>query len=163
MGASTTRAIFSTCAAATTTTTQAIPRSGRTWRRLAGRFVHPQAWPEDLPVTKGKKVVVIGSGATAVTLVPELAKEAAHVTMLQRSPSYIATQPAEDDVRQAAAPRPAAPPRAPLGAVEKPALQHVHLPDGAACAGVSQALARRARPGRARTRLRREDALYAAL
>ncbi len=62
---------------------------------FTGRFVHPQAWPQDLSV-EGQKVVIIGSGATAVTLVPELAKEAAHVTMLQRSPSYIATQPAED-------------------------------------------------------------------
>ena len=60
-----------------------------------GRFVHPQKWPEDLSVAK-QRVVVIGSGATAVTLVPELAKEAAHVTMLQRSPSYIAALPAED-------------------------------------------------------------------
>ena len=60
-----------------------------------GRVVHPQAWSEDLSV-KGKKVVVIGSGATAITLVPELTKEAAHVTMLQRSPTYIAAMPAED-------------------------------------------------------------------
>ncbi len=70
------------------------------WQNMAaygGRLVHPQAWPEDLD-TKGKKIVVIGSGATAVTLVPELAKEAAHVTMVQRSPSYVAALPAEDDV-----------------------------------------------------------------
>ncbi len=68
------------------------------WRgvdEFEGHLVHPQAWPKDLSV-KGKKVVVIGSGATAVTLVPELAASAAHVTMLQRSPSYIATLPAED-------------------------------------------------------------------
>lgn len=64
-------------------------------KTFAGRFVHPQAWPNDL-VTADKKVVVIGSGATAVTLVPELAKTAAHVTMLQRSPSYIAALPTED-------------------------------------------------------------------
>ncbi len=60
-----------------------------------GRIVHPQKWPEDLDYA-GKKVVVIGSGATAVTLVPEMAKTAAHVTMLQRSPTYMASRPAED-------------------------------------------------------------------
>ncbi|HEX4384871.1 MAG TPA: NAD(P)/FAD-dependent oxidoreductase [Myxococcales bacterium] len=60
-----------------------------------GQVVHPQAWPRDLDVT-GKRVVVIGSGATAVTLVPELAKSAAHVTMLQRSPSYVLSMPASD-------------------------------------------------------------------
>ena len=60
-----------------------------------GRIVHPQAWPEDLDYA-GKRVVVIGSGATAVTLVPEMARTAAHVTMLQRSPTYVASGPAED-------------------------------------------------------------------
>ena len=60
-----------------------------------GRVVHPQAWPADLDYA-GKKVVVIGSGATAVTLVPEMAKTAAHVTMLQRSPTYVVSRPAED-------------------------------------------------------------------
>jgi monooxygenase len=60
-----------------------------------GRIVHPQFWPEDLDYA-GKRVVVIGSGATAVTLVPELAKQAAHVTMLQRSPTYFFDRPAED-------------------------------------------------------------------
>ena len=55
-------------------------------RGFAGRIVHPQKWPEDLDYA-GKRVVVIGSGATAVTLVPEMAKTAAHVTMLQRSPT----------------------------------------------------------------------------
>ena len=62
-----------------------------------GRLVHPQHWPADLDVT-GKRVVVIGSGATAVTLVPELAKTAAHVTMLQRSPTYIVSVPSQDKV-----------------------------------------------------------------
>ncbi len=62
---------------------------------FAGTVVHPQFWPEDLDY-KGKKVVVIGSGATAVTLVPEMAKDAAHVTMLQRSPTYVVSRPAED-------------------------------------------------------------------
>jgi len=60
-----------------------------------GRIVHPQQWPQDLDYA-GKKVVVIGSGATAVTLVPEMAKTAAHVTMLQRSPTYVVSRPAED-------------------------------------------------------------------
>jgi cation diffusion facilitator CzcD-associated flavoprotein CzcO len=62
---------------------------------FAGQIVHPQKWPEDLDY-KNKKVVVIGSGATAVTLVPEMAKDAAHVTMLQRSPTYVVSRPAED-------------------------------------------------------------------
>jgi len=61
--------------------------------RFGGRIVHPQAWPDDLDVD-GKRVVVIGSGATAVTLLPSLAASAAHVVMLQRSPSYIASIPA---------------------------------------------------------------------
>jgi cation diffusion facilitator CzcD-associated flavoprotein CzcO len=62
---------------------------------FSGRVVHPQHWPEDLDYA-GKRVVVIGSGATAVTLVPEMAKTAAHVTMLQRSPTYMAARPAVD-------------------------------------------------------------------
>ena len=60
-----------------------------------GRIVHPQFWPEGLDV-RGKRVVVIGSGATAVTLIPSLAQDAAHVTMLQRSPTYIVARPARD-------------------------------------------------------------------
>ena len=63
--------------------------------RFAGRIVHPQFWPEDLAYD-GKQVVVIGSGATAVTLVPAMAERAAHVTMLQRSPTYVVSRPAED-------------------------------------------------------------------
>ena len=62
---------------------------------FAGRIVHPQKWPDDLDYA-GKRVVVIGSGATAMTLVPEMAKTAAHVTMLQRSPTYVVARPAED-------------------------------------------------------------------
>ena len=65
--------------------------------RFAGPIVHPQHWPADLDHT-GKRVVVIGSGATAVTLVPAMARDAAHVTMLQRSPSYILTLPSQDPV-----------------------------------------------------------------
>jgi monooxygenase len=64
-------------------------------KAFEGSFVHPQFWPADLDYA-GKRVVVIGSGATAVTLVPEMAKTAAHVTMLQRSPTYVVSQPAED-------------------------------------------------------------------
>jgi cation diffusion facilitator CzcD-associated flavoprotein CzcO len=62
---------------------------------FTGRFVHPQSWPDDLDHA-GKRVVVIGSGATAVTLVPAMAGTAAHVTMLQRSPSYLAALPGKD-------------------------------------------------------------------
>ena len=63
--------------------------------RFRGRVVHPQKWTEDIDY-RGKRVVVIGSGATAVTLVPAMAKTAAHVTMLQRSPRYIISMPGED-------------------------------------------------------------------
>ena len=62
---------------------------------FAGQIVHPQFWPESLDYA-GKKVVVIGSGATAVTLVPSMAETAAQVTMLQRSPTYIVSLPGED-------------------------------------------------------------------
>jgi cation diffusion facilitator CzcD-associated flavoprotein CzcO len=65
--------------------------------RFSGRIVHPQKWTADVDYA-GKRVVVIGSGATAVTLVPEMAKTAAHVTMLQRSPTYVVARPAEDRV-----------------------------------------------------------------
>jgi monooxygenase len=62
---------------------------------FAGRIVHPQHWPADLDWT-GRNVVVIGSGATAVTLVPAMATDAAHVTMLQRSPTYVMSLPRRD-------------------------------------------------------------------
>ncbi len=62
-----------------------------------GRIVHPQKWTDDIEY-EGKRVVVIGSGATAVTLVPELAKKAAHVVMLQRSPTYVVSRPEEDAI-----------------------------------------------------------------
>lgn len=65
--------------------------------RFKGRIVHPQKWTDDIDYA-GKRVVVIGSGATAVTLVPEMAKTAAHVTMLQRSPTYIVARPQEDAI-----------------------------------------------------------------
>ena len=62
---------------------------------FAGTIVHPQFWPAGLDYA-GKEVVVIGSGATAVTLVPAMADTASHVTMLQRSPTYVVSRPAED-------------------------------------------------------------------
>lgn len=67
--------------------------------RFAGQWVHPQAWPEGLDC-RGKRVVVIGSGATAVTLVPALAAQGAQVTMLQRSPSYVVTLPGQDGIAE---------------------------------------------------------------
>ena len=60
-----------------------------------GEVVHPQKWTEDIDYS-GKRVVVIGSGATAVTLIPEIAKSSSHVTMLQRSPTYVVSRPAVD-------------------------------------------------------------------
>ena len=66
-------------------------------KEFGGQIVHPQAWPEDLDYS-GKKVAVIGSGATAVTLVPSLAQKAAHVTMVQRSPTYIVSRPSRDRI-----------------------------------------------------------------
>ena len=67
--------------------------------RFKGRVVHPQFWPEDLDYA-GKKIVVIGSGATAMTLVPAMAETASHVTMLQRSPTYVASVPSKDAIAQ---------------------------------------------------------------
>lgn len=67
--------------------------------RFTGRIVHPQKWTPDIDYTN-KRVVVIGSGATAVTLVPSMAEKAAHVTMLQRSPTYVVSRPAEDRMAQ---------------------------------------------------------------
>ena len=66
-------------------------------KSFAGQVVHPQEWPEDLDYA-GKQVVVVGSGATAITLLPAMADDTAHITMLQRSPSYVAALPAEDAV-----------------------------------------------------------------
>ncbi len=65
--------------------------------RFRGQIVHPQKWTENIDYTN-KQVVVIGSGATAVTLVPAMAEQAAHVTMLQRSPTYIVSRPAKDSI-----------------------------------------------------------------
>jgi len=63
--------------------------------KFAGQFVHPQHWPEGLDY-RGKRVLVIGSGATAMTLVPNMAREAREVVMLQRSPTYVVSRPATD-------------------------------------------------------------------
>ncbi len=68
--------------------------------RFGGQIIHPQQWPADFDGT-GKKIVVIGSGATAITLVPSLARTASHVTMLQRSPTYVMALPTEDPLANA--------------------------------------------------------------
>ena len=65
--------------------------------RFEGPIVHPQLWDDDIDYTD-KRVIVIGSGATAVTLVPAMADTAAHITMLQRSPSYILSVPLDDPI-----------------------------------------------------------------
>lgn len=70
------------------------------FRDYQGTVVHPQKWPEDLDYA-GMKVIVIGSGATAVTLVPAMAETAGHVTMLQRSPTYVVTMPSQDRIANA--------------------------------------------------------------
>ena len=64
---------------------------------FTGQIIHPQFWPETLDYA-GKRVVIIGSGATAVTLVPEMAKQAAHVTMLQRTPTWMVSRPSSDAI-----------------------------------------------------------------
>jgi cation diffusion facilitator CzcD-associated flavoprotein CzcO len=68
--------------------------------RFRGRIIHPQQWPDDIDYA-GKRVVVIGSGATAITLVPAMSEKAAHVTMLQRSPTYVMSRPARDKIADA--------------------------------------------------------------
>ncbi len=69
-------------------------------QQFQGTIIHPQKWPENLDYT-GKRVVVIGSGATAVTLVPAMAETAGHVTMLQRSPTYMVSLPSSDAIANA--------------------------------------------------------------
>ena len=64
-----------------------------------GPVVHPQFWPQDLDYSQ-KRIVIIGSGATAITLLPALADEASQVTMLQRSPSYVLSVPPEDGIER---------------------------------------------------------------
>jgi cation diffusion facilitator CzcD-associated flavoprotein CzcO/acetyl esterase/lipase len=67
--------------------------------RFGGTLLHPQFWPDGLDYA-GQRVVVVGSGATAVTLVPQMAKTAAHVTMLQRSPTYVVSRPSSDAIAE---------------------------------------------------------------
>ena len=90
-------AASSICAPAITATTMAIRRNGPAWSDFTGQVVHPQDWPTGLDLD-GKRVVVIGSGATAVTLVPAIAEQGASVTMVQRSPSYVMALPARDPI-----------------------------------------------------------------
>ena len=99
------RAASSSRARAITTTPSPTRPSFAGIERFEGEIIHPQHWPEDLDYD-GKRVVVVGSGATAVTIVPAMAERAEHVTMLQRSPSYIVSLPAEDrsQVRDARVP-----------------------------------------------------------
>jgi len=66
------------------------------FKASGGQIIHPQFWDPETADVKGKKVVVIGSGATAVTIVPNIADDAAHVTMLQRSPTYMVTRPGKE-------------------------------------------------------------------
>jgi monooxygenase len=68
--------------------------------RFRGQIIHPQKWPEDLDYS-GKRVLVIGSGATAMTIVPAMADKAAHVTMIQRSPTYVVARPDNDAIADA--------------------------------------------------------------
>ena len=106
--------------------------------RFSGRMVHPQAWPENLDYA-GKRIVVIGSGATAVTLVPAMAKTAAHVTMLQRSPTYVISMPEKDRNRQFPAPHHARNVGLPAQPLEKCRLHDVHLPALAALSELREA------------------------
>ena len=101
--------------------------------RFKGTIVHPQHWPEDLDYA-GKRVVVIGSGATAVTLVPAMADKAAHVTMLQRSPTYVVARPAKDAIANWLRRRLPASSAYALTRWKNVLLQHVFLPAGAQAA-----------------------------
>ena len=95
--------------------------------RFGGEIVHPQFWTDDVDYA-GKRVVVIGSGATAVTLIPALAERAAHVTMLQRSPSYILSLPGVRPARRPARPRAAGAARLSARALEERAARAGDLP-----------------------------------
>ena len=67
--------------------------------KFEGQIIHPQFWNDQIDY-KNKKIIVIGSGATAITLVPAIAKKAEHVVMLQRSPSYVISRPSEDAINK---------------------------------------------------------------
>ena len=126
---------------------------------FAGPVVHPQAWPADLDVA-GRNVVVVGSGATAVTLVPALAERGAHVTMLQRSPTWMISLPGTDSLADALRRRLPATARPRRGPVEEHPLHAGLLPGLQARAAAREAdaagrpRARAARPGGRRHRLR---------
>ena len=94
--------------------------------RFAGAYFHAQQWPDDLDVD-GARLVVVGSGATAATLVPALADAGAHVTMLQRSPSYYVSLPTQDPIADALH-RHLAPARARVDAPQEPGDAGVVLP-----------------------------------
>ena len=126
-------------------------RLGRAASSFAGRIVHPQHWPADLDYA-GKQVVVIGSGATAITLLPALAAEAAHVTMLQRSPSYIIALPARDALGRALQRRAAAHAGLPPDPLEEHPAVHRAVPVLAAPAAAMRKLAAAAGAQAARRR-----------
>ena len=123
---------------ATTITRTAIRRNSPGAEDFAGRIVHPQNWTDDLDYA-GKRVVVIGAGATAVTLVPEMAKTAAHVTMLQRSPTYVVSRPAQDPVANRLRAKAAGEARLSSDPLAQRAVRDVFLPACAAQAGAGQA------------------------
>ena len=116
-----------------------------------GRLVHPQHWPEDLDYA-GKQVVIIGSGATAVTLVPAMARDAEHVVMLQRSPTYIVSLPGQDPLARWLRRHLGPMRRVPARAAEEHPARHGVLPVRPALAGPGQGPADRA----ARRQLQRE-------
>ena len=129
---------------------------------FAGEIVHPQHWPEDLDYA-GKRVVVIGSGATAITLVPAMARTAAHVTMLQRSPSYVVSLPGVDPLAKLA--RRLLPEMARLSAraLEERAADEPQLPAQPPPPAVHEGGDPARRPRAAARRFRRRRALHAAL
>ena len=130
--------------------------------RFGGEIVHPQHWPADLDYA-GKRVVVIGSGATAMTLVPALAADAAKVTMLQRSPTYVVSMPARRRDRQLAAQGPAGEDRLRDRALEERHHAGPQLPALAQAAEADEEAAA-PRPGKsAAGRLRHRQALQAPL
>ena len=128
--------------------------------RFAGEVVHPQHWPEDLDYA-GKRVVVIGSGATAMTLVPAMAEDAAKVTMLQRSPTYVVSMPGEDGLANRLRRHPARPRRLSDRALEERARAGGLLPAQPQAAGADQEAAAPRRDQSAAAGLRRRHPLQA--
>ena len=153
------------CARATTATREGYTPDWPGMDRFKGRIVHPQTWPEDLDYT-GKRVVVIGSGATAATLVPAIADDCAHVTMLQRSPTYFRHRPqrqrARRELRAAADRRDLDPrdraPQDPARPGRRSPQRCVRRAGGRSRRSCSAGVARLSRP-----RLRRRHALHAEL